>query len=560
MNLRDEVKKRIADAAGVKVAEVTLEHPELSIHGDFSTNIALVLKGGKTKAEEITENIKSDDLIEKVSVAGPGFVNISIRTKALISLLGEVLNGAESYGKSTIGAGKRIVIDYSAPNIAKPFGIGHLRSTIIGQALYNLYHKLGYETIGDNHLGDWGTQFGKLLYMIDTEKPESLNIEKLEELYVKFHNLVGEDASLEDKARVWFKKLEDNDPVARNLWKQCWNVSMAEFDRIYGILGIKIDETLGESFYEDKMAEVVDEARRRGIAKMSEGAWVIEIPGMETPLMLVKSDGASTYATRDLATIKYRMGKWNPVKIVYEVGGEQGLHFVQVFAAARMLGYVSDDVELIHTKHGLYLDSDGKKFSTRKGKSVKLEEILLEAIERSKQLGSVDVDTAKKVGIGAIKYFDLKHGVQSDIIFDWEKMFELLGNSGPYIQYTYARTQSVLSKVQGSGINVQLNNESLSLNPNSEELAILRWIYRFPEVIEEAAFRLAPNLLCNFLYEMASRFNTFYNKHSILTPSEGGRVEEQESIRRFRLVLTAAVGQVLDNGLNLLGIEAPEKM
>lgn len=537
--------------------KVQLEHPELAEYGDYSTNIALVMKGGRELAERIVLAIKPDDLIAKAEVAGPGFINISIQKTALINILDEVLTQAQDYGKINSGVEKRVIVDYSAPNIAKPFGIGHLRSTIIGQALYNLYHYLGWETIGDNHLGDWGTQFGKLLYMIDTEKPEKLDIETLEALYVRFHKLAEEDRSLEDKAREWFKKLEDGDPAARALWKQCFDVSMAEFDRIYQLLGVKIDETLGESFYEDKMAEVIEEAKKKGVAKLSEGAWIIEISGMETPLMLVKTDGATTYATRDLATLKYRMKRWNPAKIIYEVGAEQGLYFAQIFAAARRLGYVSDETQLIHTKHGLYLDTDGKKFSTRKGKTVKLEEVLLEAIERAKKLGEdVSDETAKKVGIGAIKYFDLKHGVQSDMVFDWEKMFELAGNSGPYLQYTYARTRSVLAKSGENAPSLVKEGEEgvLSYQANDEELAILRWVYRFPEVVAEAAERYAPNLVCNFLFELAQRFNTFYNKHSILTPTEGGQAKQ------FRVKLTATVGQVVANGLNLLGIEAPEKM
>ncbi len=555
MDMRTHVREAVARAAGAEPDQVKLEHPELAQNGDYSTNIALVLKKGKAGAEKIKNAIKPDNVIAKVEVAGPGFINIWIRNEVLVSIVKEVITQARDFGKSSSGLGKRVIIDYSAPNIAKAFGIGHLRSTIIGQALYNLYRFLGFETIGDNHLGDWGTQFGKLLYMLDRENPKRLNIEVLEEMYVRFHQMAQEDKSLEEKAREWFVKLEQGDATARNLWKQCWDVSMAEFYRIYDLLGVKIDETLGESFYEDKMGAVIEEAKKKGLAHESEGAWVIEIPGMEVPLMILKSDGATTYATRDLATIAYRMKRWQPVKIIYEVGGEQGLYFAQIFQAAKMLGYTDERTELVHTKHGLYLDTDGKKFSTRKGKTVKLEEILLEAVERAKKLGEdVNEETARKVGIGAIKYFDLKHGVQSDIVFDWEKMFELQGNSGPYLQYTYARTQSIISKVQGSKSSIQLDTESWTLNFNDEELAGLRWIYRFPEVVEEAANRYSPNLVCNYLFELAARFNTFYNKHSILTPPEGGQTKQ------FRVAMTAAVGQVLYNGLNLLGIEAPEVM
>lgn len=550
MEVTGHIKQVIAKAAGIEPDMVVLEHPELQQNGDYSTNVALVAKLGREGALKIKEAISDDEIIAKSEVAGPGFINIWIRNDILIKVIDEVIAQAQGFGKNNSGEGKRVIVDYSAPNIAKPFGIGHLRSTIIGQALVNLYRFLGFETIGDNHLGDWGTQFGKLLYMIDTEKPAELNIDVLEEMYVRFHQMAEADKTLEDEARAWFKKLEEGDPVARSLWKQCWDVSMTEFYRIYDLLGVKIDETLGESFYEDKMGQVIEEAKAKGMAKQSEGAWVIEIPGMKVPLMLLKSDGATTYATRDLATVAYRMKRWNPVKMIYEVGGEQGLHFAQVFEAAKLLGYVDNKVELVHTRHGLYLDTDGKKFSTRKGKTVKLEEVLLEAVDRAKKLGDeVSDETAKEVGIGAIKYFDLKHGVQSDIVFDWEKMFALAGNSGPYLQYTYARARSVLVKAADGNLKIQA-----SFVPNAEELSILRWMYRFPEVVVEAAQRYSPNLVCNYLFELAQRFNTFYNGHSILTPAEGGQT------KNFRVALTAAVAQILENGLNLLGIEAPEKM
>jgi arginyl-tRNA synthetase len=540
-HVQDELKKIIAGAAGVDPSLVKLEHPEVEEFGDYSTNIALTLKGGRLLAEEIVSKIKKDDLVGEASVAGPGFINIKLNPQVFIDTLIDTNIPKD-------GIGKTVIVDYSAPNIAKAFGIGHLRSTIIGQTIINYYKLLGYKTIGDNHLGDWGTQFGKLLYMIDKYgQGQEFDLKQLESWYVEFHKQAESNKELEEEARRWFVKLEDGDDLAREMWKRCVQVSMTEFDKIYQMLGVKIDYAYGESFYEGMMKTVIQEAKDAGVARESEGAWVIDIEGFETPLMLVKSDGGTTYATRDLATLKFRRDTWNPDIVVYEVGAEQELHFRQVFAAALKLGYVKPETKLVHTKHGLYLGTDGKKFRTRGGNTVKLMEVLEEAIERAKELGCADEVTAQKVGIGAIKYFDLLHNIQSNIVFDWDKVMALDGNSGPYLQYTYARTRSVLNKSE----RVEEYKSISNYKYNTEEMAILRWIYRYPEVIEEAAERLASNLVCNFLYELAQRFNTFYNKHTILG---------NDDTREFRLALTAGVGQVIKNGLEVLGIEAVEKM
>jgi arginyl-tRNA synthetase len=546
MNIKNSIRLVIAEAAQINQEEISVEHPEVEEFGEYSTNIALVMKGGRRLAEEIAARMEKNELIDNVSVAGAGFINIKLKTEIMINELAGI---DQKYGRSDIGRGKKVVVDYSAPNVAKPFGIGHLRSTIIGQAIYNLYEYLGYEVIGDNHIGDWGTQFGKLLYMIDKKVNQDINIENLEKWYVEFHKLEESEPDLSQEARRWFKKLEDGDQEARVNWQKCVDISMKEFGRIYDLLGIKIDYAYGESSYETLMPEVIEDADRKKIAVQSDGARVIEIPGDKTPLMLVKSDGGTTYATRDLATIKFRKSKWNPDLIVYEVGGEQTLHFHQVFEVAKMLDYVSDTSSMIHMKHGMYLATDGKKFSTREGKTIKLEEVLNEAILKAKKMGDGNSESAKEVGIGAIKYFDLMHNVQSDIIFDWEKILNLEGNSGPYLQYTYARTQSI--KAKSDEFMVHGKVEVSEINP--EELRILRWIYRFPEVVEEAAKRFSPNLVCSYLYELAQRFNSFYNQHSILSADNSDLIV-------FRLKLTNAVGQVLKNGLELLGIAALERM
>ena len=543
-----------------KITGMKLEHPEREEWGDY----AVYMKPGP-EADKVIKKLEKLDFVESVTRVGD-FINIRLKNAYLVSQLEKVTNMPD------LGLGKKVIVEYSSPNIAKLFGIGHLRSTIIGQALYNIYKLLGYEVVGDNHLGDWGTQFGKLLYMMGEEgipAAAEINLAKLEELYVTYHKLSEENRGLDEEARRWFKRLEDGDKTARQLWQKCVDVSMVEFERIYDLLGVKMDNAYGESYFEKIMPEVIAEAKKKGIAKESQGAWIIDIPGQKTPLVLVKSDGATLYATRDLATLKFRRQKWDADIIIYEVGAEQTLHFEQVFAVAKMLGYVRNGCSLIHTKHGLYLGADGKKFATRQGKTIKLEEVLKEAVLRARKLGNSDEKTAQAVGIGAIKYFDLSHNVQSDIVFDWEKVMALQGNSGPYLQYTFARAQSVLRKAEYKALPWSLQGSALSAL-NAEELRVLRWIYRFPEVVEEAAERQAPNLVCNFLYELAQRFNSFYNKHSILNPKtspqpspkfrRGGSAAAEGEVRQFRLALTAAVGQVLKMGLETLGIKALEKM
>lgn len=560
------MKRKLEDILGFKV-NVT----QNAQFGDYTANIALQGKNPREVAEGLVEKLKADkklsEIIDKIEIAGPGFINFWLKNDVLINNLKQIDAEKEDFGKLDIGKGKTVIIDYSSPNIAKPFGIGHLRSTLIGQALYNLYQALGYEVVGDNHLGDWGTQFGKLIYMIELKKPEKLSIEVLEKLYVEFHKMAEANPTLEEKAREWFRKLENGDSEARKTWKECVDVSIAEFDKIYKILGVKIDFAFGESYYESEMKQILRSPKvKKYLSKGEEGAFIIDLTkyGIKIPLMFLKSDGATTYAARDLATINFRVRKWDPEIIIYEVGAEQAFYFRQLFAAARLLGLVKDETKLVHTAHGLYLAPDGKKFSTRKGKTIKLEEVLDEAIGRAKKLQKDNSASAKattgQVGIGAIKYFDLMHSVGSDVIFDWEKMMNLEGNSGPYLQYTVARCNSVLSKADRS-VN-QLIGGSVNQFADEEE-TLLRSLIHFPEVVEEAAGSFAPNLLCNYLYDLASEFNTFYNKHRILGLEDKQSLATQspgKSDESFRLALTGATAQVLKNGLKLLGIETPERM
>ena len=580
--LRDLIINSIKQASGID--DISLEFPENEEFGDYSSNIALQAftiiktekwpdgsyigtrkhpsiisgKNSKEMAINIVEKLRKDKelskIIGKIEVAGPGFINFYLSNEALEEEFKRIIKDGEEYGSLDLGNGKAVVIDYSSPNIAKRFGIGHLRSTVIGQALYNLYKRLGYKVIGDNHLGDWGTQFGALLYQITSQNldPAKLSIDKLEELYVDFHKKEADDPSLHDEAKMWFKKLEDGDDQARKIWEEIVKTSLAEFERIYEILGVAIDYAYGESFYDDKMPAVIEELTKKNLIIKSEGALIVELPGMP-PGIIVKSDGTTTYLTRDLATIKFRLGEWGPDLFIYEVGADQTLHFRQLFEIARLLGWI-DKKEFVHVAHGLIRFAHGK-MSTRRGESVKLEDVLNEAIQRAKGIieksetgrglsEKEKEEVAKAVGIGAIKYFDLMHQPLTDIIFDWEKIFVLEGNSAPYLQYTVARTNSVLAKAgnkSSSGAAASLNNE---------ELVLLRTLVRFPEMIGLAAKNYSPNLLANYLFELAQKYNNFYNQHRII----GGENE------KFRLILTSATGQVLKNGLVILGIETPEKM
>lgn len=543
-----------------------IEHPERETYGDYASNIALLL-ARKQKcpplkiAQEIVKCLPKMRFIKKIEIVKPGFINFFLSEEFFINELNRILKEGNEYGSSKAGKGKVVIIDYSSPNIAKPFGIGHLRSTIIGQALYNIYKFLGFKSIGDNHLGDWGTQFGKLAVAAKKWGIKKFSVNNLEKLYVKFHKETEKNPELEKEARFEFKKLEEGEKEAKNFWKKCVDVSLKEFNRIYQLLGVKIDYAFGESFYQPMLEDIVREAKRKKVLKKSQGALVIKFPRNEfPPAIILKSDGTTTYFTRDLATIKFRLKKWRPNLIIYEVGADQALHFKQLFKAVELLGWAKKE-KFFHVAHGLIRTKTGK-FSTRKGETIHLEEVLNEAILRAREViensetgrGLNDKEKneiAKMVGIGAVKYNDLKQHPSSDIIFEWEKILNLKGNSGPYLQYTFARCQSVLKKINIKKI--EKLNKIKVINSNLEEKNILRTIYRFPEVVEEAAEKFSPNLICNFIFDLAQKYNLFYNLHPIIKA-------ETPELKNFRIVLTFAVSQILKNSLSLLGISIPKKM
>lgn len=527
------IKKKLENWVKENKVEAKLEHPSIERFGDYA------IRTGRA-----VENLSENEIIEKTEFMA-GFTNIWLKKAVLIEETEKI--GSQEWMKDLAenGKGKTMVIDYSAPNIAKTFGIGHLRSTNIGQAIYNIYQILGWKCIGDNHLGDWGTQFGKLIVAIKKwgEKPlAEMSINDLEELYVRFHKEVENDEKLEDEAREYFAKLENGDEEAKNIWQKCIEISLKEFNQVYARLGVKIDYALGESFYLNKMPSVIKMMEDKGIIKESEGAKIIEFEKMP-PAMVMKSNGTTTYFTRDMATVKYRVETWNPDLIIYEIGADQDLHCRQIFETAKMLGW---SAKFYHVAHGLIRWKEGK-FSTRHGDTIHLSEVIEKAIEEARKIApNNDEEKIEAVAIGAIKFNDLAQDPKKDIIFDWQKVMSMEGNSGPYLQYTYARGKSVLSKV-----NYELQMKDFKSEEwSEEEMALLRYFYQFEEKLIEGAERFSPAVVAEYLLNLARKYNEFYGKFRII-----GEKEEKR-----RLFLTERTVKILEIGLKVLGIEVLEKM
>jgi arginyl-tRNA synthetase len=558
--LKNSIKEAL-DVLGVFSPNVVinLEHPEEFSHGDYSCNIAMILaKQVSQNPRELAEKIVTEILenkpkeVLKVEVAGPGFINFYLSSEFLVYQNKEILKAGKKFGSSKIGKGKKVIVEYSSPNIAKPFTIGHLRSTVIGDAIANILDFSGYKVIRDNHLGDWGTQFGKLIVAIkkwssiaEIQKSES-PIKDLVALYVKFHDEAKNDIGLEDEARDWFKKLENNDKEAKKIWNICVKISMAEFEKIYKRLGVKFDTAYGESFFEEKMKEVLNDVNKLGLAKESEGAYLVFFEKDKyPPMMLLKKDGSTIYALRDLAADKFRKEKYGKdTFIINEVGMEQTLHFKQLFETEKLLGYTKG-WDRVHVAHGFYRFPEGK-MSTRKGNGIWLDEVLNEAVEKA---AAFDKNAAEVVGIGAIKFNDLKRESSSDIIFSWDEVLNMKGDSGPYLQYSYARAKSILRKAKEEKIK-KVDWKKVSLAKDFSELE--KKLYRFPEVVERAGKEYSPHYIATYLIELASSFNGFYGKGKI--------VDKTDIESSYKVVITEAFSIVLKNGLNLLGISAPEKM
>jgi arginyl-tRNA synthetase len=533
-----------------------IEIPPQQEMGDFAFPCFALAKIEKKNPLAI-----ASDLAEKIRKVLPkeisgvevksAYVNFFVDKKFLAE---KVLKEAvkKGYGSSKEGKGKKIVIDLSSPNIAKPFGIGHLRSTIIGGSISNMASYLGYKTVKINYLGDWGTQFGKLIVGYtkwgDEKKLKENPISHLLELYVK-----ANDEQYEQAARDEFKKLEEGDKKNLALWKKFRDLSLKDFNEIYGFLGVKFDVISGESLYNEKMGEVVNKLEKKGLLKESEGAQVVDLEKEGLGVVLIKkNDGTSLYATRDLTAAIDRYEEYKFDKMIYEVGQEQKLHFKQVFRVLKLLGYNFAD-DCVHVAHGLYLGEDGKKFATRKGKTVMMKDVIKETyeiakknlIEREAKLSDLDLDhRAHAIALAAIIYGDLKNYRENDMVFDLDKFLEFEGNTGPYLLYAYARASSILRKVKGKKAKLEI----FELSP--QETALLTKLQNFPDVVKSAYNQLAPNLIANYSYELAQTFNEFYHAHPVI-----GSKEEA-----FRLKLIDAFRNVLKSSLNLLGIEVLEEM
>ena len=566
-NFKQIIAKQISKTIEINAKELEgyIETPKDSKNGDYAFpcfRLAKELrKAPPAIASEIKEKIEPVEEIEKVEVAG-GYLNFFINKSTLAEeVLGEI-SKTEQYGKSKVGEGKNIVIDYSAPNIAKPFHIGHLRSTVIGVALYNIYKYLGYNVTGVNHLGDYGTQFGKLIegYKMwgeeyDIEKDP---INELTKIYIRINEACKNDEQILENCRNNFKKLEDGDSYCVEIWKKFRELSLQEFQKVYDLLGSKFDSWNGESFYSDKMPEVIDLLQKTGKLVESQGAKIIDLEdkGINTPCIIEKSNGSTTYATRDLAAILYRARTYDFDKALYVTSYEQVLHFKQVFEVAKLLGLDEKYTNgLEHVSFGMVLLPEGK-MSTREGNIIKLEELLNEAISRAKEIieqKNPDLENkeevAKKVGIGAVIFNDMSASRIKDEVFDWNTILNFQGETGPYIQYTYVRTKSVLEK---AGYLPKIENVKIDNLSDEYSMAILKLIYNFEDILIQVTDKNEPSMLARYLIELAKAYSSFYNENKIIA--------DDKDVQDARVYLTYAVSQVLKQGANLLGIEMPEKM
>lgn len=567
INFKQEIANTIEKVINIDTKELEsyIEIPKDNKNGDYAFpcfRLAKELKKAPGQiASEIKEKIKMNpEIIEKVEVLG-GYLNFYVNQRTLTK---EVIEKIETkqYENLKIGEGKNIVIDYSSPNIAKPFHIGHLRSTVIGGALYRIYQFLGYHTIGVNHLGDYGTQFGKLIegYKLwgDEYDIEKDPINELTKIYIRINEACKEDEEILNRCRDNFKKLEEKDAYCLEVWEKFKTLSLQEFKRVYDLLGSQFDSWNGEAFYSDKMAEVMEKLEKTGKLQESQGAKIIDLEeqGINTPCIIEKSNGSTTYATRDLAAILYRARTYDYDKSLYVTSYEQVLHFKQIFEVAKLLSLDEKYIQgLHHISFGMVLLPTGK-MSTREGNIIKLEELLKEAIERAKKIveeKNPDLenkeDVAKKVGIGAVIFNDLANSRIKDEIFDWNQILNFQGETGPYIQYTYVRTKSVLEKVEEVPKAVDVKEEFLA---DEYSQNVIKLIYGFEDILVQVTKKEEPSILARYLIDLAKAFSSFYNENKIIT--------EEKQEQAARVYLTYSVGEILKVGAGLLGIEMPDKM
>ena len=536
-----------------------LEQPKSSDLGDIAFpafSLAKVeRKAPQAIAADIAEKI-DQSAFEKVVATGP-YVNFFLdKSKISDQVIKSVIEAGADYGRQDEGHGQNITIDLSSPNIAKPFSVGHLRSTVIGDALSNIFRKMGYNTIKINHLGDWGKQFGLLMVAYkkwgSKEAVEANPIDELLKLYVRINAEIENDPELDEEGRKWFKKLEDGDPEATELWQWFRDESLVEFNRIYKLLGVEFDSLNGEAFYNDKMDEAVQILEEKGLLKESKGASIVELDDVNLPpAMIKKSDGATLYITRDIATAMYRARTYNFVKNIYAVGQEQSNHFRQLKAVLKKMGFDWSD-DMVHVDFGL-VTKNRQKLSTRKGNIILLEPTLQEAISRAKaQIEEKNPELENKeevahaVGVGAVKFYDLKTDRRNGYDFDLEAMVSFEGETGPYVQYAYARIQSILRKA-----NFTPSTDATYSLSDPESWEIIKLLQDFSRVVKRAAENYDPSLIAKYAINLAQAFNKYYAHTRILDESP-----ERDS----RLALSYSTAVVLKEALRLLGVDAPEKM
>lgn len=572
--LKTELAEIIKGIAGESLSiNGAVEYPRDQGHGDYASTIALKLAKLENKPpREIAEKLaaKLEDLLPdyELSIAGPGFINFKLKPSALLRELAMFLQDPKSR-LPKLTARKRIICEYSDPNIAKPLGIHHLLATIIGQAIANLYDYLGYEVVKINHIGDWGTQFGKLIYAIKTwgnrEIIEKDPISELMKLYVRFHDEAEKNQEIVDFGRAEFQKLEAGDSTNRELWEWIVRESMIDVQKTYDALGgIEFDHTIGESFYENKMESLIQEGLEKEIFSIGEGgAIVANFPEENYPTTIVKrSDGATVYLTRDIATVAYRLERWQPEQIFYVVDVAQKLHFEQLFSISQRL--MGDKLNQSHLEHVLFgrMSFSDKKMSTRKGNIIKLDDVIAEAIERAQKIvqsknptleDSTMQQISKIVGVGCLKYAILTQNRLTNIVFSWEKIISLDGNSAAYLQYTYARARKVLEEAKNLGLDTKFSASDNIAKLTTFEESLLRQIPKFAEYIDLAATELKPNFLCEYLFGLAQAYNAFYTENPILNATDNEKP--------LRLALCKATVTILETGLTLLaGISCPERM
>lgn len=542
--------------------DIELETPPDSTLGDYAFPCFQLAKEFKKNpvqiAQDLANKLKKPAFVDKIEAKGP-YINFFINKSKLGEIiLKQILKEKDKYGSESLGKGKTVAVEYSSPNIAKPFHIGHLRSTIIGQSIYLIHRFLGYKTIRLNYLGDWGTQFGKLIVAYlkwgDKNALKKDPIKHLLSIYIKFNKEAEKKKELADEAREWFKKLEQGNTEAIKLWAKFKHLSLDEFRRIYNLLNVEFDAYDGESFHKDKDKPILELLEKNKIAIEDQGAFVVKLDELKIPaLMLRKSDKTTTYASRDLGAAYYRLKTYKPEKLIYVVGTPQTLHFRQLFAVLDKLGL--NHKKFVHAPFGQYLQ-DGKLMGTRKGNAVFMEEVLNKAVElalktieeKNPELKNKK-DVAKKVGIGAVIFGDLMNDAIKDIEFNWDRILDFEGDTGPYLQYTYARAKSILRKAK----KLDLKKIKCELLEDAVEKKLVMHISQFKESVLHACRDYKPHILAQYLLELGRTFNEFYHACPVLK-------EENKDLQKARLILVQCTSQVIKNGLGLLNVEVCEEM